>query len=145
MFAQGVGSDVQNHKCLHRELDQLAQMFSQAGSKEEREKVHSLNIQYFFDDIKSDRKMIQIIVLKRRQKLGTDRQTFWFFEFPSKDFCWVVYEKSLNEKSWEFFQFSSNQGEEIQSNVNKFPVRQFQIKVKTQGETFKKKHTKETC
>ena len=65
-----------NHKCLHRELDQLAQMFSQAGSKEEREKVHSLNIQYFFDDIKSDRKLIQIIVLKRRQKLGTDRQTF---------------------------------------------------------------------
>ena len=38
--------------------------------------------------------------------------------------------------SGNFFQFSSNQGEEIQSNVNKFPVRQFQIKVKTQGETF---------
>ena len=63
MFAQMF--KIQNmtyHKCLLRELDQLAQMFSQAGSKEEREKVHSLNIQYFFDDIKSDQKLIQIVV-----------------------------------------------------------------------------------
>ena len=60
MFAQGAGpagSDVQPSR-------------EQGGEGEGAQSKH------FFDDIKSDQKLIQIIVLNRRQKLGTDRQTF---------------------------------------------------------------------